>query len=154
LQLDAKQIVETSGFCCAPSVIFSEKDQDSCIYIDKRQSILTKLLTPTILKSLISNNVTMISCGFEHCLLLNKEGLVMSWGCGASGSLGHGDYISYTEPKIIESLKHQTNIQSGGYHNSSIVNFMLFCLQFFPFTKFRKDNLFYFLFSILDAYDI
>ena len=112
--------METTGFCCAPSVIFSEKDQESCIYIDKRQSILTKLMTPTILKSLISNNVTMISCGFEHCLLLNKEGLVMSWGCGASGSLGHGDYISYTEPKIIESLKHQTNIQSGGYHNSCI----------------------------------
>jgi hypothetical protein len=29
----------------------------------------------------------------------------MSWGCGASGSLGHGDYVSYTEPKIIENLK-------------------------------------------------
>jgi Regulator of chromosome condensation (RCC1) repeat len=37
--------------------------------------------------------------------MLNMEGLVMSWGCGASGSLGHGDYVSYTEPKIIESLK-------------------------------------------------
>ena len=44
----------------------------------------------------------------------------MSWGCGASGSLGHGDYISYTEPKIIEGLTNQTKIQSGGYHNSSI----------------------------------
>jgi alpha-tubulin suppressor-like RCC1 family protein len=106
VQLDAKQIVETTGFCSAPSVIFSEKENESGIYIDKRQSILTRLITPTILKSLISNNVTMISCGFEHCLLLNKEGLVMSWGCGASGSLGHGDYVSYTEPKIIANLKH------------------------------------------------
>ena len=44
----------------------------------------------------------------------------MSWGCGASGSLGHGDYVSLTEPKIIEGLHSQIKVQCGGYHNASI----------------------------------
>ncbi len=71
---------------------------------------MTKLLTPNILKLFTVNNVAMISCGFEHCLLLDSAGRVMSWGCGASGSLGHGDCVSYTEPKVIEGLFEQVKI--------------------------------------------
>lgn len=46
--------------------------------------------------SMVKTSVTWISCGFEHCIVLTVFGQVASWGYGASGCLGHGDYISYT----------------------------------------------------------
>ena len=51
-----------------------------------------------------------------------EEGLVASWGCGASGSLGHGDYLSYTEPKLIspDNLRDVEYIECGGYHSAAI----------------------------------
>lgn len=69
----------------------------------------------------------MLSCGFEHCTLLTSTGAVATWGCGASGSLGHGDYLSYTEPKVIttgefKSRKKIKFIECGGYHNAAIDN--------------------------------
>lgn len=56
------------------------------------------MLTPVILKSFFSgvSPVKWISCGFEHCIAVNENGKVFSWGYGASGSLGHGNYTSYT----------------------------------------------------------
>ena len=67
-------------------------------------------------------NISWITCGFEHCLALIEEGAVASWGCGASGSLGHGDYLSYTEPKIInpDLLRDVEYIECGGYHSAAI----------------------------------
>ena len=78
------------------------------------------------MQSSLSTPITWISCGFEHCLLSTVYGTVASWGCGASGSLGHGNYMSYTEPKIIETggiaSKYITFIECGGYHNAAIDN--------------------------------
>jgi hypothetical protein len=34
-------------------------------------------------------------------MALTIYGTVASWGYGASGCLGHGNYISYTAPKLI-----------------------------------------------------
>jgi alpha-tubulin suppressor-like RCC1 family protein len=66
--------------------------------------------------------VTWLSCGFEHCLALTSDGLVASWGCGASGCLGHNDYLSYTEPKMIEPevLRDVSYVECGGYHSAAV----------------------------------
>lgn len=51
-------------------------------------------------------------------------GTVASWGYGASGCLGHGNYVSYRAPKILTSGDMQnkfiTYIECGGYHNGAI----------------------------------
>jgi alpha-tubulin suppressor-like RCC1 family protein len=76
------------------------------------------------LKSFICTPVTWVSCGFEHCLALTIFGTVASWGYGASGCLGHGNYISYTSPKLLTQGGIQnhfiTYIECGGYHNAAI----------------------------------
>lgn len=63
--------------------------------------LFLQLLTDSILRSFAVSSVSQLSCGFEHCIALTSSGCVVSWGYGASGSLGHGDYVSYTQPKLI-----------------------------------------------------
>ena len=58
--------------------------------------LFLQLLTDSILRSFAVSSVSQLSCGFEHCIALTTSGCVVSWGYGASGSLGHGDYVSYT----------------------------------------------------------
>jgi len=52
------------------------------------------------------------------------SGSVVTWGYGASGALGHGDYVSYTQPKLITSggLQSKRIIygECGGYHTGVI----------------------------------
>ena len=44
----------------------------------------------------------MLSCGFDHCLAVTQDGHAVTWGYGVSGVLGHGDYLSYSKPKLVE----------------------------------------------------
>jgi alpha-tubulin suppressor-like RCC1 family protein len=46
----------------------------------------------------------------------------MTWGFGASGALGHGSTLSYTEPRILETMASYvvTNIEAGAYHNAVV----------------------------------
>ena len=82
------------------------------------------MLTDTILRSFAVSAVTQLSCGFEHCLALTASGCLVSWGYGASGSLGHGDYVSYTQPKLITAgglnSKQVVYATCGGYHNGAL----------------------------------
>lgn len=50
--------------------------------------------------------VAMIACHSDgkHYLALTQDGCVYSWGNGDGGRLGHGDSVSYDEPKLIEAL--------------------------------------------------
>ena len=88
--------------------------------------LFLQLLTEDILRSFAVSSVSMVSCGFEHCIALTASGYVVSWGYGASGSLGHGDYVSYTQPKLVTAgglnshkIVHAT---CGGYHNAAITD--------------------------------
>lgn len=61
----------------------------------------------------------IISCGFEHCIVLMSSGSVYTWGYGGSGCLGHGDYESLEYPKRVE-IEGVKYAQAGGYHNAVI----------------------------------
>ena len=67
-----------------------------------------------------------LTCGFEHCIALTASGLLVSWGYGASGSLGHGNFTSYTRPKLITTnglnTKRVIYVQAGGYHTGAITD--------------------------------
>ena len=88
--------------------------------------LFLQLLTDNILRSFAVSQVIQVSCGFEHCLALTASGCVVSWGYGASGSLGHGDYVSYTQPKLITAgglnTKKVAYATCGGYHNACITD--------------------------------
>ncbi len=65
------------------------------------------------------NNITQISAGGYHIILLNKNGKVYSFGVGSAGRLGHGDTNNQTSPKQIEVAGENniTQISTGGYHS-------------------------------------
>jgi alpha-tubulin suppressor-like RCC1 family protein len=84
------------------------------------------MMTTSILSICVKSRVKLMSCGFEHCMILTENGKVASWGCGASGALGHGNYLSYTEPNLIQTGDFASSdiqisyIECGGYHNGAI----------------------------------
>lgn len=69
-----------------------------------------------------------ISCGIRHTLALLSSGIVVSWGIGTFGQLGHGIdvYISET-PRIIQNLLPPniegtvSDIAAGTMHSSVII---------------------------------
>ena len=46
-----------------------------------------------------------IAAGTWHSLVLSVEGVVLSFGRGGYGKLGHGDEEDQLEPKVIEALR-------------------------------------------------
>eukprot|EP00347_Sterkiella_histriomuscorum_P007995 403346770 len=119
--------VPCSGFMSSPSILYSSNEKESVAFIDKNQKAqfpLSRLVSPATLYSMSFTQVAWISCGYEHCMVLTNLGQVASWGFGASGCLGHGDYVAYLQPKYINQGeifgKFITYIDAGGYHNSAI----------------------------------
>lgn len=68
-----------------------------------------------------------IACGRKHVLALMERGIVLSWGVGYFGQLGHGDDCSWETPKIIAALEHKRIgstarlIACGGSHSGVLL---------------------------------
>ena len=66
------------------------------------------------------------ACGRRHVLLLMDKGVVMSWGIGYFGQLGHGDDSSWDSPRIISALEPRrlgsrvTAVACGGNHSGAL----------------------------------
>lgn len=77
---------------------------------------------PMLIKA--TNNIKKAACGYQHSLLLNSEGNVLSMGIGDGGVLGHNNTNSIMYPKVILSLKkfYIAKIEAGGYHNLALTN--------------------------------
>ena len=123
--------VTCTGFnSAAPKLVFSSEKTGSEGVVDKPESgegeepLFIRLMTPSVLKSFATSSVMWLSCGFEHCIAVTQSGNVVSWGYGASGCLGHGNYTSYTQPKLITAgnlnTKQVVFAQCGGYHNGVV----------------------------------
>jgi alpha-tubulin suppressor-like RCC1 family protein len=67
-----------------------------------------------------------IACGRKHILALFERGVVMSWGVGYFGQLGHGDDSSWENPRIISALDPRrlgakvVSISCGGSHSGAV----------------------------------
>lgn len=46
-----------------------------------------------------------VSCGESHTGITVDTGLVLTFGCGDNGRLGHGDLRPRNKPKVVESLR-------------------------------------------------
>jgi alpha-tubulin suppressor-like RCC1 family protein len=62
--------------------------------------IVRPALTPVIIR--LPLKCKQIACGRKHAMVLMEKGVVLSWGMGYFGQLGHGGDASYENPRIIE----------------------------------------------------
>ncbi|XP_077499008.1 nimA-like kinase isoform X2 [Amblyomma americanum] len=64
-----------------------------------------KTYKPEVLKDHHSDHIIRASCGTDFIVLLSERKILLSCGCGQSGSLGHGDHSDISnKPKIVEAL--------------------------------------------------
>lgn len=70
--------------------------------------------------SLANHNITTITAGSNHSLVLSEAGQLFSWGCNVFGQLGLGnhDLQEIGKPMLLKSLatKSVVQIASGGNH--------------------------------------
>jgi len=72
----------------------------------------------------ISNmvNITQVSAGDYHTLLLAVDGQVYSFGQGGSGKLGHGNAFNQNTPKAISGFNDIISASAGYYHSIILRN--------------------------------
>ncbi|ESQ45807.1 hypothetical protein EUTSA_v10011027mg, partial [Eutrema salsugineum] len=71
--------------------------------------------------------VKTISCGPWHTAFVTSEGKLFTYGDGTFGALGHGDRISTSVPREVESLSGCRTIKTacGVWHSAAVVS--VFC---------------------------
>ena len=62
-------------------------------------------LVPSAIETLGNRHVLAVAMGREHTIVLTDEGVVLSFGYGGFGALGHGDKETQLAPKVIEALR-------------------------------------------------
>ena len=68
------------------------------------QDLPMSRLVPRTIETLGNRRVLAIAMGREHTIVLTDEGVVLSFGYGGFGALGHGDRKTQLAPKVIEAL--------------------------------------------------
>ncbi|KAL3501323.1 hypothetical protein ACH5RR_035772 [Cinchona calisaya] len=66
--------------------------------------------------------LSSLSCGGAHVIALTPGGRVLTWGRGTSGQLGHGEMVSSSQPKAVESLEGYviTHVSAGWNHSGFV----------------------------------
>ena len=72
----------------------------------------------------VHRRVKTVSCGEDHTVIVMQSGLVLSFGNGDNGRLGHGDSRPLSKPKVVESLRdmHVESVACGGKFTLLMVN--------------------------------
>lgn len=63
--------------------------------------------------------ITSIACGRDHCLALNEDGIIYSWGCNNDGQLGLNHLNSRNTPSLIV-LSNVIVISAGWCHSLAL----------------------------------
>ncbi|KAI3816471.1 hypothetical protein L1987_16169 [Smallanthus sonchifolius] len=71
---------------------------------------------------LVGEFVEEIACGAFHAAVLTSRSEIFTWGMGANGRLGHGDFEDRKTPTLVESLKDRVvkSISCGASFTASI----------------------------------
>jgi len=80
--------------------------EQKLIYVDPHMH--RTAMQAIVLPKRVEVNMTFksVSCGGYHCLAIDKDDRLWTWGQGLWGKLGHGDQRSMYEPCLVEALKH------------------------------------------------
>ncbi|OAY66174.1 Ultraviolet-B receptor UVR8 [Ananas comosus] len=68
-------------------------------------------------------NISKVACGEWHTAIISSSGRLFTYGEGAFGVLGHGDFKSFPRPKEVESLKglRVKSVACGPWHTAAVV---------------------------------
>ncbi|XP_036407758.1 probable E3 ubiquitin-protein ligase HERC3 [Megalops cyprinoides] len=79
---------------------------------------------PTPVDSLNLKRTVSISCGEEHTAILNKGGLVFTFGSGRYGQLGHNSNRNELRPRLVAELwgSRVTQLACGRHHTLAYVS--------------------------------
>jgi len=82
------------------------------------------IFEPTFNISMQNYVVEGVSCGSRHTLAFTNEGKVFSWGWGACGQLGHGNFENVQKPKLIEAISDfcVVLVSAGGMHSAALLS--------------------------------
>ena len=100
-------------------------------YKDSRRGIVPPVLglgnnegklSPERITSIEGIHISSITCGWDHCLALDSNGRLLSWGSGQNGKLGHGNEENISAPCYVASLEGVTvvKIGAGSEHSAAI----------------------------------
>lgn len=93
-------------------------NEDGQCGIDYEEGNFGNIFSPITVSYFLSNRiiVSAVSTGSRHTLVLSSDGDIYSWGWGHLGQLGHGDNLSVSSPRKIDSLSKITSVSAGGMH--------------------------------------
>ncbi|CAN0925853.1 Ultraviolet-B receptor UVR8 [Linum grandiflorum] len=68
--------------------------------------------------------ISMLACGGAHVVALTTGGIVLTWGRGTSGQLGHGNTLNSLDPKVVKFLDNDVTVThvSAGWSHSGFVS--------------------------------
>ena len=61
--------------------------------------------TPKRVEALLDERVCGVAAAEQHSLAVTSSGALYAWGHGASGELGHCDFVNQLRPKRVEALQ-------------------------------------------------
>lgn len=85
-----------------------------CGYKDSRRGVVPPVLglghsecrpAPEPLTSIEAITIAAIASGWDHCLAMDQEGKLLSWGSGQNGKLGHGNEENISVPCYLSALE-------------------------------------------------
>lgn len=102
-----------------------------CGYKDNRRGIIPPVLglghsecrpLPELISSMESVKIVSIASGWDHCLALDENGKLLSWGSGQNGKLGHNNEDNISIPCYVNSLEHVkiVSYSAGCEHSAAI----------------------------------
>ena len=63
-----------------------------------------------------------VCCGQDHTLVLTEDGKVFSWGANRRGQLGHGDTMSTSTPRKVDSFNRRVaQVAAGANHSVALM---------------------------------
>jgi alpha-tubulin suppressor-like RCC1 family protein len=77
--------------------------------------------TPEVIEALRGERVVAMSAGDRHSLVLTEAGVLLSFGYGGEGRLGHGDEEDQLTPMGIEALRGERVVAVGAGKDHSLV---------------------------------
>ncbi|MCL7048079.1 hypothetical protein MKW94_029797 [Papaver nudicaule] len=81
------------------------------------------LISPTRLRPLIGVNIRSVAAGCVscHCVALDVEGRVYTWGRNKKGQLGHGDMLRRDKPTVVSGLAEHKIIKASAGRAHTVV---------------------------------
>eukprot|EP00300_Choanocystis_sp_HF-7_P010150 c16812_g1_i1.p2 GENE.c16812_g1_i1~~c16812_g1_i1.p2 ORF type:complete len:170 (+),score=31.40 c16812_g1_i1:761-1270(+) len=79
---------------------------------------------PTLVSALMGCCVVQIACGVSHSVAITDKGEMYSWGGNSYGQLGLGNFVSVSEPQLVDRLppaSRVVKISCGSFHTAAVV---------------------------------